>query len=563
MTVMSASRLTADVIEGIVTNLLDRHSDAPVAGLGPDGWIVPLPDAFPVNGHPTLSTETALDLVVGDDRPAVVAAWARARATGAAQAVVRLLDEQEGESLMQFADMRDRYGVYVLLVIRGGVATRQNSDDDDAVLRPRFCRIRRSELAYVLEVDNASVRLFGWSAESMIGRRSIELIHPDDRDRAIDNWLEMLGRPGQAARWRGRYLNADGTWTWLEITNYNRLADPEHADVLTEMVNIDDEMAMHETLRASEELIRELTNALPVGVLQVDRDGNVVFANPGAREIFANHRVTTLESMRVQVVDDDRTAVDNAFEAVMQHGEARDVEIRLQSTCGITNRSCQMNVRPLRESSGIVAGAIVCVSDVTESVRLRDELQVRATYDDLTGCHNRASTLRHLEHLLQTNDDIAVIFIDLDAFKPVNDRYGHAVGDEVLKVVADRLRSSVRHGDVVGRMGGDEFVVLHSGISELDQLGELATRLQGILHMDVTLSGVVVQIRASVGATHSDGRLDAESVLAEADSAMYAAKRSQADDPVLHGATSTTRPDIASNGHHRPDPIRPICRFAS
>jgi diguanylate cyclase (GGDEF)-like protein/PAS domain S-box-containing protein len=556
--IVHKSRLTADVLEGIVTNLLDRHSDAPVAALGPDGWIIPLPDAFPVNGHPVLTTETALDLVVVADRPTVVSAWARARATGAAQGVVHLLDEPERETLMQFADLRDRYGVYVLLMIRGGVATRQRSDDDDSVLRPRYCQIRRSELAYVSEVDDASVRLFGWSAESMIGRRSIELIHPDDRDRAIDNWLEMLGRPGQAARWRGRYLNADGTWTWLEITNYNRLADPEHADVLTEMVNIDDEMAMHETLRASEELIRELTNALPVGVLQIDRDGSVVFANPGAREIFANRKLTTLESMRVQIVDDDRDALDNAFEAVLQHGEAGDIEIRLQSMCGVTNRSCQMNVRPLGESSGIVIGAIACVSDVTESVRLRDELQVRATHDDLTGCLNRASTLRHLELLLQTNDDVAVIFIDLDAFKPVNDHHGHAVGDELLKVVADRLRSSVRQGDVVGRMGGDEFVVLHSGISELDQLAELATRVQRTLHMEAGLAGVVVPVRASVGATHSSGRLDAELVLAEADSAMYTAKRTLASEPVLYDGV----PGVASNGQGQPGPVRPTCRFA-
>jgi hypothetical protein len=95
MMIVFKSRLTADVIEGIVTNLLVRHADAPVAALGPDGWIIPLPDAFPAHGHPALTTETALDLVVAADRPTVVSAWARARATGAAQAVVRLLDEPD------------------------------------------------------------------------------------------------------------------------------------------------------------------------------------------------------------------------------------------------------------------------------------------------------------------------------------------------------------------------------------------------------------------------------------------------------------------------------------
>jgi len=197
---------------------------------------------------------------------------------------------------------------------------------------------------------------------------------------------------------------------------------------------------------------------------------------------------------------------------------------------GERSRVCQLNLRPLRAATGEVTGAIACVTDVTDSVMLREELQLLATYDDLTGVHNRASTLRQLAHLLGADIDVGIVYIDLDEFKPVNDHYGHRAGDEMLKAVARRLRSCVRRSDVVGRIGGDEFVVLHPGVVDLDELGVLADRLRGALEADVVVTDqAVVAMRASLGVKLARGHDDADHVLAQADAAMYAAKRARRD----------------------------------
>jgi diguanylate cyclase (GGDEF)-like protein len=197
-----------------------------------------------------------------------------------------------------------------------------------------------------------------------------------------------------------------------------------------------------------------------------------------------------------------------------------------------------ISLRALTTETGEVTGAIVCVTDVTESARLRDELHVRATFDDITRCHNRASTMTALETLLSDADARsrpAVIFVDLVRFKEVNDKFGHAAGDELLSVVARRLLRAVRAEDIVGRIGGDEFLVIRPGITDAERAMSTASRLAETFRHQVRLKAGRLSCRASIGvAWSSDPALDAEGLVAMADAAMYQAKRSGADDPILY-----------------------------
>jgi diguanylate cyclase (GGDEF)-like protein len=158
------------------------------------------------------------------------------------------------------------------------------------------------------------------------------------------------------------------------------------------------------------------------------------------------------------------------------------------------------------------------------------ELERRASHDALTGLPNRALLQDRLEQALahseRAQSRVAVLFLDLDGFKPVNDNLGHAAGDELLKGVAVRLQECVRKGDTVARLGGDEFVLVLQGTSEAEAQ-VIADRVLQALRQPVQLSGQEVRLAGSLGVSlTSDQALDADTLLQHADMAMYRAKQS-------------------------------------
>ena len=126
---------------------------------------------------------------------------------------------------------------------------------------------------------------------------------------------------------------------------------------------------------------------------------------------------------------------------------------------------CAISLVSLSDREG-APGALLTVTDVTDSARMREELTAKATFDVLTGCHNRASVMAILDQALRGGEaaSTAVLFVDLDKFKPVNDTLGHDAGDELLALTAQRLGGVLRRDDVVGRIGGDEFLIVSRGL---------------------------------------------------------------------------------------------------
>jgi diguanylate cyclase (GGDEF)-like protein len=163
---------------------------------------------------------------------------------------------------------------------------------------------------------------------------------------------------------------------------------------------------------------------------------------------------------------------------------------------------------------------------------LETRLARDALHDALTGLPNRTLMIDRLRSALSRTErsgtKVAVFFMDLDDFKPVNDRFGHDAGDKVLVVVADRLRDAVRPSDTVARIGGDEFVVIWEGIGDANQEWELLrTRLAATVAAPITLGGATVQVTASIGLAVGGSEREPEALLREADLAMYQTKRSR------------------------------------
>jgi diguanylate cyclase (GGDEF)-like protein len=229
---------------------------------------------------------------------------------------------------------------------------------------------------------------------------------------------------------------------------------------------------------------------------------------------------------------------------VLDEDVDQDVEVDFVLPSGEW-RSALMSVRTLLRPSGEVNGAIISVLDITDSVRARQELERRATFDALTGCHNRSSILSALQTELQQDNSqaTALVYVDLDNFKSVNDTLGHAAGDELLVQVAERLKDVSRGNDDVGRLGGDEFIMLLRSISGADAAMQVAHRISESVGEAFVLSTGPVQLRASMGvACTGSETVTAEELIKRADAAMYLSKAQGDGLPVLDEDTAAEGP---------------------
>jgi diguanylate cyclase (GGDEF)-like protein/PAS domain S-box-containing protein len=339
--------------------------------------------------------------------------------------------------------------------------------------------------------------------------------------------LEIFTRPEASQRVRLRFRHKDGSWVWLEITNHNHLEDPADPCVLAENVDVTDEVTAQEALRANERLLRRLTEALPVGVLYVAADGSLDYGNERLATIVGVSFAKTVEEQFATAVSEDRQTLLDGIATALRQGRDIDLTVSFRPKPDTTVH-CDVSLRALVNDSSEVVGAIACISDVTEDLKLREELRERATYDLLTGCLNHAAVMSELaERLSAPSGELTVaLFIDVDDFKGINDRYGHAAGDHVLRHVAHRLRAVADDGDLVGRLGGDEFLMV-TRCPDASGLADIANRVAPALGEDVEWRGERIFHRASIGLayTPAGSAVTADRLVSSADAAMYESKR--------------------------------------
>ncbi len=546
--------------------LLREHADALVCGLASNGLIVPVPQSIGMWGQGLIEGRALIDSVVAADRSKVVRLWQRMQDEGAAADRVRLLRKPATWMTLHFLDLRELHGVMLGVVIPSDDQTDDPTiDEEQAPAAPRFCALTEDEAARVLSCDRSFTEMFGYTEEELLGNSVLDQIHPDDQGRAVEGWLAVLST-GLDQQTRLRRRRKDGTWMWVDTTLRNLLNHPDHNYVLVEIIDISAEMRAQEALQEREELLRRLTAAMPVGLLQLDTDRNVVYNNarlleilygtdvsadegesggaqppaalgePQADEDAAEATLTSASALLSTLTEESIDELTDALEDVFGAGSDRDVEVDITLPSG-TWRRALMSIRALLRPSGEVNGAITCVLDVTDSARARQELERRATFDPLTHCHNRSSVLGTLENELARDDAACtgVVYVDLDQFKPVNDKLGHAAGDELLVLVAERLKLASRDSDVVGRLGGDEFLVVLRDIPGQELAMRAAERICDALCGKFELSSGCAQLSASVGVACSlnTDTITSDELVKRADAAMYQSKQNGNAVPVM------------------------------
>jgi diguanylate cyclase (GGDEF)-like protein/PAS domain S-box-containing protein len=535
---MAAPRPPDESVEQSLRAVLEHNPTASIAAIGLDSLFRDIPDDLLAGGHRPIQARWSLDLVPDDDRMVLINLWERAIEAGAAHAAVTLIDGTHGT--IHLFDTQQTRGCSILVLVPGSDVTIPDlGGTATAPIIPRYATTVRDERGGFVMIDETLCQLLRATPEELSSLSPLDYLHPEDQKRAVDNWIETISAKGAPRRYRARHWCGDGVWRWIEFTNYLRQQADGAFDIVSEMIDISEEMAMHEALRKREEFLRRLTASLPVGVGQIGPDGTFVFANERLASILGTVDTPTKDDLLAIVAPEQRPSLRDALDAAFAAGADVDLEVRTSPLGSATPRVHRVGLCALSDGENIV-GTLLSLTDVTESADLREALRRRATYDDLTGLHNRASIMTLLANALGSSREqgtgTAVVFVDLDRFKGINDELGHAAGDSVLVRVGRRLRAAVRRQDLVGRIGGDEFLVVCPDVAEPTTALEVAERVARHLSEDLEIADATLRSRASIGvAWTADLHTTPENLIRAADAAMYESKRTGVGRPVLAG----------------------------
>ncbi|MBI1351442.1 MAG: diguanylate cyclase [Actinomycetales bacterium] len=293
--------------------------------------------------------------------------------------------------------------------------------------------------------------------------------------------------------------------------------------------------------RASEERFR-LVAENSADIVVVVKDGRVDWISPAVEGAFGAPPDEWIGRPATEIVLPEFHDLLMEITADALHGASRVGRARARSPRGAVHW-VEANVGPYRDASGIV-GATASMRVIDDVIKTESELDRRARFDELTGVPNRHEALIQLAHLddsrRRPGEGSAVLFIDLDDFKDVNDIHGHAAGDTVLRTVAARIGEVIRGGDLVARMGGDELLVVLKDMHSLEDAGEIAEKLRRSVREPIALPTGQVTSTVSIGVVWHEPGESVDEVLARADAAMYEAKRSGRDQVVVLGNTAGT-----------------------
>jgi diguanylate cyclase (GGDEF)-like protein/PAS domain S-box-containing protein len=313
-----------------------------------------------------------------------------------------------------------------------------------------------------------------------------------------------------------------------ELAAVARAVEAMRARILNEtrhIARMQQELARHEKAERhrAEQDFATVVDTLDEGVVVLDSAGIVESANPAAQRILGTRESQIVGSALVswRLFEESGGALRLEDPAPLLDSQV----IRLDRTDGRTVWLA-VTSRPLNTATGTPSKVVASFTDITERRAVQNRLEHEATHDPLTGLANRTLVLRHLEQSRHQEQPMAVLFLDLDNFKLINDSLGHGVGDAVLVHAGQRLVRVTPSNSLVGRLGGDEFVVLVNGESDHEALAERCTRLLDALTEPIRMEGRELHINGSIGVVVAlpDDDRSGQDLLRDADVAMYQAK---------------------------------------
>jgi diguanylate cyclase (GGDEF)-like protein/PAS domain S-box-containing protein len=406
-------------------------------------------------------------------------------------------------------------------------------------------RARESELRYRILADNSgdlvmrirpdgdrhyvspSIKeLLGWEVEDFMKPRP-DLIHPEDRER-IANVVTTLRAQGGAVTATYRLQHKDGHYLWIEA--YARVIDSPDENGSKEIIyagrDVTQRVLAEQALIESQAQLQTIADNVPAVIARVDMSERYTYINHFV-EIVSGQTAAQMIGKTMKEVRGDhlyerlRPYIERAYagESVMFEYEA-SYRGRMQQF--------QAHYVPDRDADGNVRGLYALTTEITHIKNVERELLRLAHQDSLTGLANRRYFNERvpdvLRKLAQVNLPVLLAIVDIDNFKSINDSHGHATGDTVLAEAGQSLQRMVREGELVARIGGDEFVVLCDSVAGEANAKAFVHSLWERLHLVVATSAGNVDVHVSIGAVVCKGTISPDALMKLADEALYMAK---------------------------------------
>ena len=388
--------------------------------------------------------------------------------------------------------------------------------------------------------NSAYHKISGLTFDQALGTRWIKAIHPEDRHCVLAEWQGAVC--GEAPfQTETRFLRSDGSVVWTRL-NAVAISDGtmSHGRVQivediterksAELLLRDSEMALFE----EKERAQVTLNSIGDAVLSTDLAGNLTFMNPVAEAMTGWSRREAagrpLEEVFRIIDGKTRQVAENPAQRAIRENRV----VGLESNCILVRRdgfesAIEDSSAPIHDRAVHVTGAVIVFHNVSAARTLAFKMEHLAQHDFLTGLANRMLLTERLSQAIglatRHGKQVALLFLDVDFFKSINDSLGHAVGDLLLKSVAERLLAHVRATDTVCRLGGDEFVILLSEIEHPQDAALIAEKLLADFEHPHMVYGLELHVGLSIGISifPEDGS-DADALIRSADTAMYQAK---------------------------------------
>lgn len=365
----------------------------------------------------------------------------------------------------------------------------------------------------ILELNNSFENMFGMSKENTIGK-TIKEVYPE----IISNWIDACGLVA---------LSGKGTHHNIYFKSLDKhfkanIISPTKGQFIIFFNDITDIIKANEVLRKQSILF---DNAKDI-ILYLKSDGGIIDANKTAVNIYGYSHSELLD-MKLQELRLSSTM--NDFEYQMEISELEGIVFECVH---IKKDGTSFPVEVSSTTTGINGELfrVHIIRDITQRKKSEEKIEYLANYDSLTNIPNRGFLMyqfnKTLEQAKRSNSKFAVMLFDIDKFKLVNDTHGHNAGDVVLKEVAKRLEEVVRKADIIGRLGGDEFLVIQTFIKDKDDALILANRILDYVAKPVIWNNVNLDVHISIGiATYPEASDNIEGLIHNADSAMYSVKK--------------------------------------